>query len=65
MHWCTDALMHWPDEVARYGSSGYGGYSYGYGVRGGYSKESIESGGDFDAETHWQALKGIDEGIDR
>lgn len=69
---CTDALT-WrgraagvPSAYPSYGSSGYGGYSYGYGVRGGYSKESIESGGDFgDAETHWQALKGIDEGIDR
>lgn len=34
-----------PSAYPSYGSSGYGGYSYGYGVRGGYSKESIESGG--------------------
>lgn len=39
-----------PSAYPSYGSSGYGGaggasYSYGYDVRGGYSKESIESGG--------------------
>lgn len=39
-----------PSAYPSYGSSGYGGaggasYSYGYDGRGGYSKESIESGG--------------------
>eukprot|EP00435_Cladocopium_sp_Y103_P033644 s2078_g8.t1 len=54
----------YPNAYPSYFSSGYGGasYSYGYGVRGGYSKESIESGGSVERKHASQAVSERDFG---